>query len=146
MKRFWLGLCLAAIGGVFYSWLQAPAWLEEWNSSHQAVTEQQRRAGLQFGQSSDQQACLEKALQQFDLCAESDYSCTVSNGLFLRACWQASQPSSGFCDGVPAFSESPSEDDKAWAKERCFALGITGSGCRILMRQKQQLCSATASD
>ena len=142
MKRFWLGLLFALIIGVFYSWLQAPAWLEEWNSTSQEITEQKRSAGLLYGQSHDQQACLDQTLQQFDSCNESGYSCTVSNGVFLRACWQESQPTMAFCDGVPEFSESPSEDDKAWAKDSCFELGINAQGCRLLMRQKQQLCSA----
>ncbi|WP_315981684.1 hypothetical protein [Aliamphritea spongicola] len=66
----------------------------------------------------------------------------MNNGILLKACWQKSLPSEGFCENVPAFAEDPSEDDKAWMKDSCFEAGINGSGCRLLMRQKQQLCSS----
>jgi len=142
MKRFWLGLMLAMIIGVFYTWLQAPEWLENWNSEHQALVEQQRTSGAEFGRNSDQQGCFDSALQRIEACQQTEYNCTISGGFYLKACWQQSLPSDNFCAGVPAFSDEMSEDDKAWIKDSCFELGATAKGCRLLMKQKMQHCSA----
>ena len=141
MRRFWLTLLLVSIAGVFYFWLQSPEWLEEWNNEHQQMIAAERQAGLQFGQTTDQQGCFDQAFQQTESCKETEYRCTVRGGIYLKACWESSQPAVGFCEGVPAYSDEPSEEDKAWVKERCTELGALSKGCRLLVKQQQQICS-----
>ncbi|MBN0985782.1 hypothetical protein [Amphritea pacifica] len=141
MRRFWLGLLLAIIVGVFYSWLNAPEWLESWNEEHQTMVEQQRREGISAGQQTDQQGCLADALQRVEQCKDSEYRCTVSGGTYFKACWETSQPTVGICNTIPPFHEKATEDDKAWVKDRCSELGLLAKGCRLILRQQQQLCS-----
>ena len=141
MRRFWLGLLLAVLVGVFYGWLYGPEWLEGWNETNQQVVEQQKREGADAGRQTDQQGCLSTALQRVESCKESEYRCTVNGGAFLKACWNESLPTDGFCGQVPAYNESATSDDKAWLKEQCSELGMLAKGCRLLMRQQQKLCS-----
>lgn len=145
MRRFWLSLLLVVIAGVFYFWLQSPQWLEEWNNEHQQMIAMERQAGRQFGQSSDQQGCFDQAIQKTESCKETEYRCTVGGGTYLKACWESSQPSAGFCADVPPYKAEPGEDDKAWVKDRCTALGALSKACRLLVRQQQQLCSESPS-
>ncbi|MDO6562423.1 hypothetical protein Q4488_03410 [Amphritea sp. 1_MG-2023] len=144
-RRFWLGLSLAMIVGVYYTWLNAPEWLAGWNKEHQMMVNQQRQAGMAAGEQTDQQGCVSLALQRVEHCNDSEYRCTVGGGMFFKACWQHSQPSAEACDGMPAYHETPTEDDKAWVKDRCTALGLLAKGCRLIVRQQQQLCSAEKS-
>lgn len=143
MRRFWLMVLLISLAGGIYAWLQSPEWLAEWNNEHQQMIAAQRQAGQQFGRTTDQQGCFDQALARTEQCQATEYRCTVQGGTYLKACWEQSQPSLGFCDGIPAYSEEPSEDDKAWVKDRCAALGALSKGCRILVRQQQQLCSVS---
>ncbi|WP_299200369.1 hypothetical protein [uncultured Amphritea sp.] len=143
MRRFWLGLLLAIIVGVFFTWLNAPEWLENWNEENKVLVEQQRQEGVTAGQQTDQSGCLAAALQRVESCKGSEYRCTVDGGTFFKACWENSQASAGLCDTIPPYHESATEDDKAWVKERCTELGLLAKGCRLIMRQQQQLCSAT---
>lgn len=142
MRRFWLTLLLVLIAGGFYFWLQSPQWLEEWNNAHQQMISAERQAGQQFGRTTDQQGCFDQALEKTEQCKESEYRCTVSGGTYLKACWETSLPSATFCDGVPAYHEEPTEDDKAWVKGRCDELGALSKSCRLLVRQQQQICAA----
>ena len=142
MRRFWLGLLLAIIAGVFFTWLNAPEWLERWNEENQMMVEQQRQEGIAAGQQTDQSGCLEEALQRVESCSGSEYRCTVDGGTFFKACWENSLPSVGLCDAVPPYHEKATDDDKAWVKERCTELEVRAKGCRLIMRQQQQLCSA----
>mgnify|MGYP001392325989 CR=1 FL=1 len=141
MRRFWLGLLLALIIGVIYSWLQAPEWLENWNQEHQQMIEQQRQAGVDRGELTDQQGCLDNALERLKNCKGTEYQCTVGGGMFLKSCWSKSGPTEHFCQGIPQYNETATEDDKAWVKDRCFELGIDAKGCRLMLRQQQQICS-----
>ena len=141
-KKIWLGILLVTVAGLLWAWLAGPQWLAEWNQASQVEQQAFEQRGASLGGSTDQQGCFEAALTSFDQCQDSEYKCTVNNGILLKACWQSSLPSEGFCDAVPAFADKPSEDDKAWMKDSCFAAGVNASGCRLLMRQKQQLCSS----
>ncbi|WP_235017455.1 hypothetical protein [Nitrincola tapanii] len=125
-------------------WLLAPSWLQGFNQNRQEEAQAQREAGLLAGQTSDQQGCLDQALRAFDLCPDSNFVCTVAQGTFLKACWEMAAPSEGFCEGVPEFTEKPTEDAKEWARYTCWEKNIRGEGCRLLLRQQQQLCSASA--
>ncbi|MBU2967717.1 hypothetical protein Q4508_00155 [Amphritea sp. 2_MG-2023] len=144
MRRFWLGLLLVVIVGAVYSWLNAPQWLEGWNEEHQEMLNRQRQAGISAGETTDQQGCVSMALQRVEHCDDSEYRCTVGGGTFFKACWQQSQPSATVCNDIPPYHEKPTEDDKAWVKDRCIEQGFLAKGCRLIMRQQQQLCSASA--
>lgn len=121
-------------------WLAAKAeWLADFNSERAELAASWRNDGLAFGRQQDQAACLTRALTDFDGC--TGYQCTVNHGRFLRACLETAAPSEAFCDGVPAFRNELTEDDKSWAKYSCWERNIRGEGCRMLMRQQQLFCS-----
>ncbi len=121
-------------------WLEAKqAWLSDFNAERAELAANWRNDGLAFGRANDQEACLTKALTEFDGC--TGFQCTVDHGRFLNACLEVATASEGFCDGVPAFRDKPTEDDKSWAKYGCWDRNIRGEGCRLLMRQQQLFCS-----
>ena len=55
--------------------------------------------GQTFGRQSDESGCLDQAIQRY----KDSRGATGSIGasVFARACWNASRPTAGFCDGVP---------------------------------------------
>lgn len=137
-----LGWILLGIGAVILVWLVwVWATLDDFNAQRQQAAEQKRSAGLAQGALSDQQACLESALQQFANCDESAFICTVDQGIYLKACLEVAAPSADFCTGVPAYHEKAEEEEKEWARHSCWAREIRGEGCRLLLRQQQLVCA-----
>ncbi|WP_020679619.1 hypothetical protein [Marinobacterium rhizophilum] len=142
MKSRWkvlIGLALLALGLGLWVWLRSPLWLEQFNERQSEARATFQAQGRLFGQHNDQQACLAQTLKAFDGC--SGFDCTLQHDYFLKACLAEAAPSPGFCDGVPAYRVTPTEDDKSWAKYACWDGNIRGEGCRMLMRQQQYECS-----
>ncbi|MFC6670646.1 hypothetical protein [Marinobacterium aestuariivivens] len=133
-----LGLLLLLLAASFWAWRYGPGWLVQFNAQQQQARTASEAEGHGFGRQSDQQGCLDRALTDFNAC--SGYDCTLQQDFFLKACLEEAAPSAGFCDGVPAYREQPSEDDKTWARHRCWDLDIRGEGCRLLLRQQQYWC------
>ena len=122
-----------------YLWSNQAEIVANFNEQRSLEREQSQQAGRLFGEKNDQNACLTRTLADFDGCQE--FGCSVSSGLFLKNCLAVAAPNSALCEGVPAFQEVPSEDDKHWAKYECIDRNIRGEGCRMLMRQVSQFCS-----
>lgn len=139
IKKFIWATLFVIVGGIFIAWLTQDLWLPGWNKELQDKSVEFRERGLSFGERADQQACLDEALTSFNTC--SGFACTITHGKFLKACWENAAPTEGFCEGVPVYSEKPSDDDKSWARHACWDRDIRGEGCRLLMRQQQFLCS-----
>jgi len=140
-KLLLVSVLLLLIGGGIF-WLNSPQWLTEFNQQTSQDVTEYRELGTRFGQTSNQQGCLDQALDQLKQC--SGFSCTVRNGHFLKSCWQTAQPSEGFCEDVPELKEELSEDDKSWIKDYCWERNIGDEGCRILLRQRMQYCTENA--
>lgn len=134
-------LVLAAAFAVWYL-LYSDQWLEAFNQERQEDAVEYRSMGLEAGRSTDQQGCQDQALENFVACSDSNFVCTVNQGVFLKACFETASPSEGFCDDLPAFNEKASEPEKDWAKYNCWDMDIRGEGCRLLLRQRLQLCHA----
>lgn len=139
VKKIIWGILLAIVLFIFAAWLTQDRWLPEWNAELAEQSQLFADNGKAFGQSTDQQGCLEEALSSFNQC--SGFSCTITHGKFLKACWSVSAVTENFCEDVPAFNDKPTEDDKSWARHACWGRDIRGEGCRLLMRQQQLLCS-----
>lgn len=139
-KKILLALLLVSVVSAVLFWLQKDAWLAEFNAERAAEAERFRAAGLEYGRGHDQQACLDKALTDFDTQC-SGFSCTVRYGRFLDACLETAAHTPGFCAGVPPYHEERSEEDKSWARDSCWEQDIRGEGCRLLLRQQQYFCS-----
>ncbi|BBB31602.1 hypothetical protein [Neptunomonas japonica] len=138
-KKSLLIMLLILVVAAISFWLNRDSWLADFNQERAVITEQFKHDGQAYGQTTDQQNCLDTTLQQFDGCL--GFSCTVNQGVFLKACLSQAKASEGFCDGVPEYRETPTEDDKAWAKYYCWNHNIKGEGCRFLMKQQKYFCS-----
>lgn len=148
LKKIILALVLIPVLAGLFLWQVQPVWWQEakaeWLADFNAERAEQasnwRNEGLAFGREHDQNNCLEKALTEFDGC--TGFDCTVNHGRYLKGCLEAAAPADGFCEGVPAFRDEPTEDDKKWAKYACWDRNIRGEGCRLLMRQQQLFCDS----
>ncbi len=136
-------LLLLMLAALLWAWLFGPAWLAGFNAEQQEMKHAFTQQGREFGQRSDVQACLDRTLSEFDQCG--GYDCTLKHDYFLKACLEAAAPTEGFCEGVPAFRETPTEDDKTWARHSCWDKDIRHEGCRLLLRQQQYWCSGAAA-
>lgn len=132
-------LLLTLVLGVWYL-LYSDQWLANFNQERQQDAQIYREQGLLAGAQTDQQGCQDQALTHFNLCRDSNFICTVNQGVFLKACFETAQSTPGFCDDLPAFNEKATEEEKDWAKYNCWDMDIRGEGCRLLLRQRLQLC------
>lgn len=139
LKKPLLVILLLLVVAAIYGWLNRESWLVDFNQERALKTIQFKQDGQAFGETASQQECLDQALSQFDGCL--GFSCTVNQGVFLKACLNQSEVTDGFCDGVPEYREKPTEDDKSWAKYYCRDHNIKGEGCGLLMKQQQFFCS-----
>ncbi|GGC10062.1 hypothetical protein GCM10011352_40660 [Marinobacterium zhoushanense] len=142
LKKVMLALLAIAVVGGGYLWLNRDRFVAEFNQQRAADAQRFHAAGIEFGRNHDQQACLDKALSDFDTQC-TGFECTVRYGKFLKACLDSSSVNPAFCQGVPAFNEELSEEDKNWARQSCWGRDIRGEGCRLLMRQQQLFCSSS---
>lgn len=145
LKKIVWSLIVILLLTVGYFWLNRDAWLHHFNSGHQAVAKEYRQRGADYGRDHDQQACLDKAMRDFDSQC-SGYSCTIRYGVFLRGCLETAQTSPQFCKGVPPYHEKLTEMDKYWAKHLCWGKNIRGDGCVLLLHQQQLLCTTGSLD
>jgi hypothetical protein len=97
--------------------------------------------GEQLGKKSDEQVCLDEAISRYK--ANRGITGSISTGIFLRICLDASRPTPGFCDQVP----KPTDIFKSsqWQIEQCKKAGISDSYCGTLFSQVQQYCQAKAA-
>ncbi|WP_417585016.1 hypothetical protein [Nitrincola sp.] len=143
-KIVWTLLALSllfVIWAVFFS----PQWLEGFNQQRADEASVFRQQGLTAGEQMDQQGCQDQALTGFAACSDSNFVCTVNQGVFLKSCFEVAAPTNGFCDGVPAFHDKATEEEKDWAKYNCWDMDIRGEGCRLLLRQRIEFCDALGS-
>lgn len=143
MKKLQIILGILLIGALSLYFLQQSDWLDQFNEERNADFQQAFSEGEGFGQGHDQAQCLQQTLQQFDGC--NGFECTVYHGRYLRGCLNTAAQSQDFCKDVPEFRDTPTEDDKSWAKFYCIERNIRGEGCRLLMRQQQKYCSDLGS-
>lgn len=98
LKKIILALVLLPLLAALFLWQVQPAWWQEmkaewltdFNSERAEQAAHWRDQGLTFGRGNGQNACLEKALMDFDGC--TGFACTVNHGRFLKACLQSAEP------------------------------------------------------
>ncbi|HEY8461771.1 MAG TPA: hypothetical protein VIM99_15380, partial [Blastocatellia bacterium] len=67
-----------------------------------------------------------------------------STAAFLGVCLQASEPSPGFCDGVPPENEALKSIN--WRLRKCADAGLQGDqGCQQLFSVVQKYCDKSAA-
>lgn len=129
-----VSLVLAAVAAIM-----APQWLEEWNAERAADAKLYRQKGLDFGQQADTQQCMDKALAGLTGCLGN--TCTINQGVFLKACFEVATPNPVLCEGIPPFRNKMLEKEKEWARYFCNDKNINHDGCRFMLRRQQMYCS-----
>jgi hypothetical protein len=129
-----LGIFVAGAG--YYWWrTQGPKLKREAEAVKVEATE--------FGDSTDNQGCLEESLERYDRC-ENRFNCNVINNVFFLHCLKASSASVGFCEGVPE-ADSITESI-AWRLDQCQQHGRIGTHCGNVFGQVQEYCDSLPPD
>ena len=120
------GLCLLLAlvgGGCIYA-------LSRYGRQISQGANQSQTEGETFGKSSDEAGCLKEAL------ARNKKSNSITNvvtiNVFLGTCLKQSEPTQGFCEGVPSREER--DKVKAWAARKCAEVGQRGLTCEAMFQ------------
>lgn len=116
-----------------------PDWLESWNAQRAQEAKQYRLQGETYGRTADTQQCMDTALNNLQGCVGN--TCTINQGVFLKACLSVAVPNPVLCEGIPPFRNKMLEKEKEWARYFCADKAITHDGCRFLLRRQQAFCS-----
>ena len=96
--------------------------------------------GIEFGRQTDEAGCLEEAIDRYK--ANRGLSGSLTIGMFEQGCFRVSQPTPGFCDGVP----SPVDILRAgrWQLEQSRKAGIYDQFSGQIFAQVQSYCATKA--
>lgn len=94
------------------------------------------REGAIFGQSVDQQACVDSALARHR--ANSSPAATIWTGLYVRGCLQSSRVTPGFCRSIP--SPANMLNTVRWRMHQCEQVGLVDNNCHHVMGAVQRGC------
>ena len=93
--------------------------------------------GREYGRRTDNEGCVNEAVSRH--ANASGIGDMIGNGIFMRACLDASRPTPGFCDDVPNRFEFMKS--ARWQLDECKRYGLsTESQCGQLFQQVQQFC------
>lgn len=95
-------------------------------------------AGRAFGETSDQQGCLDEALAR----AEGAASLTaLGPSIFFKSCLRTAAVSEGFCDGTPESTPSQIFSIATWPQTQCVEAGLPNNqACLQIMGDKLEHC------
>ena len=139
--------CLKTIVGVVVLILAIVAGVAgySWYSRHgRQLKEAARRAreeGMQLGEETDDQSCLDEALRRHR--HAGGLAQAMVDDLFLKGCLSSSEPTDGFCDGVPRRRQRMA--GATWQIKRCAAAGFSDPLCRSIFVQVQEYCESDLS-
>jgi hypothetical protein len=140
MSKTW-AIVLSIIGGLFLLGLIAVAGVVYWVYQNKdrwvQSVEQIGKEAKEFGARTDNEGCLKEALARY----KRDKSLTgqISTQGFLLVCLPASEPSPGFCDGVPQQNEGMESDN--WTLKKCSDAGMQNDQiCHQLFSAVQSYC------
>jgi hypothetical protein len=122
-------LVAAGVAGFFVVRRYGPGLVE---AGRQTVNE-----GAEYGRQTDNEGCVnESAARQARVEGLTD---VIRNGVFMRACLEASRPTPGFCDDVPGRTEIMK--GFGWRAKQCQRFGLKPEQqCDQLFQQVQQFC------
>jgi hypothetical protein len=139
MSKTWV-IVLSIIGGLFLLGLIAVAgvvyWVYQSKDRWVQSVEQFGKDAKEFGAKTDNEGCLKEAFARH----KRDNSLTrqISTQGFLLVCLQASEPSQGFCDGVPQPDGMQSAD---WTLKKCSDAGLQNDqSCQLILSAVQAYC------
>jgi hypothetical protein len=119
--------CLAVagiVGGLTY-------FFKEMDSPERTEKRKKAKAdGLEFGKTTDQNGCMEKAY----LLESTSDRFDLSNEAFDESCLNASRPTPNFCEGVPLLFK------RDWVNEQCKKVGHDTTSCYAAFSEKIDFC------
>jgi hypothetical protein len=140
MSKTWV-IVLSIIGGLFLLGIIAVAgvvyWVYQNKDKWVQSVEQIGKEAKEFGARTDNEGCLKEALARH----KRDKSITgqISTQGFLLVCLQASEPSPGFCDGIPQQDERM--ESANWTLKKCSDAGMQNDqSCQLLFGAIQSYC------
>jgi hypothetical protein len=138
-------IVLSVIGGLFLLGAivvgGAAYWLYQNKGRLIRAAENIGKEAKEFGAKTNNEGCLQEALSRH----KRDKSITgrISTQGFLTVCLQVSEPSPGFCDGVPQQSEIMKS--AGWRLKKCSDAGLQNDqGCQQLLGAVQAHCHKSA--
>jgi hypothetical protein len=140
MSKTW-AIILSIIGGLFLLGIVAAGGIVYWvyqNKDRWVQSfERHTKEAEEFGAKTNNEGCLKETLSRY----KSDKSIPgrISTSVFLGICLQKSEPSPGFCDGVPANGEIMKSS--TWALKKCADAGLQNDqGCQQIFGAVQAYC------
>jgi hypothetical protein len=95
------------------------------------------REGAQFGKTIEQKACINEGLTRGNKLGALDLQAQLENEYFVDGCLKASQPTPGFCDGVPSGWKNVFAD---WDKKQCEHINMSELICRPIYNRQIEFC------
>ncbi len=140
MSKTW-AIVLSIIGGLFLLGIIGVAGVVYWVYQNKdrwvQSVEQIGKEAKEFGAKTDNEGCLKEALARH----KRDKSLTgqISIQGFLLVCLPASEPSPGFCDGVPEQNERT--ESANWTLKKSSDAGMQkDQSCQLLFGAVQSYC------
>ena len=140
MSKTW-AIVLSIIGGLFLLGIIAIAGVVYWVYQNKGKlvqsAEQLVKEAREFGAKTNNEGCLEEALSRHK--RDKSFTGRISTQGFLTVCLQTSEPSPGFCDGVPTQNEILKSAN--WTLKKCSEAGMQNDqGCRQILSAVQTYC------
>ncbi|HEY6401976.1 MAG TPA: hypothetical protein VI479_11240 [Blastocatellia bacterium] len=137
-----VAIILSVIGGLFLLGIIVVGgfvyWVYQNKDKFVQSAEQVFKEGKEFGEKTNNEGCIKEALSRH----KRDKSLTgrVSTGAFLSVCLPVSEPSPGFCDGVPPEKEVLKSIN--WRLQKCSDVELQNDqGCQQLFSVVQKYCN-----
>lgn len=127
-------LGIIVVGGFVY-------WVYQNKGKFVQTAEQVLKDGKEFGEKTNNIGCMNEALSRH----KQDKSLTgrISTATFLGVCLSVSDPSPGFCDGVPRDDEILKSAN--WRLKKCSDAGLQNDqGCQQIFGVVQKYCNRSA--
>ena len=140
MSKTW-AIVLSIIGGLFLLGIIAVAGVVYWvyQNKDRWVQSAERlvKEAKEFGAKTNNEGCLGEALSRYK--RDKSIAGRISTQGFLTVCLEASEPSPGFCDGVPPRNEIVKSVN--WALKKCAGAGLQNDqGCQQILGAVQAYC------
>jgi hypothetical protein len=140
MSKTW-AIVLSIIGGLFLLALIAVAGVVYWVYQNKdrlvQSAEQIGKEAKEFGARTDNEGCLKEALARHK--RDKSFTGQITTQGFMIVCLQASEPSPGFCAGVPEQSEIM--ESANWTMKKCSDAGMQNDqSCQRLFGAVQSYC------
>ena len=129
-----LVLIAGLVGGSWYFWTyHFDPFVQEGRA--------RRAEAKEFGGTSDEEACLARAMEDFG--EQPGFEEAILARVFLSECLEFSSPAEGFCDDVPPSSEIVSSAQ--WRLTFCAQEGHSDNHCQQILAAVQEHCDRSRS-